>query len=479
MKMFKRLIFILFAVAFILPANAEIKLPAILGNGMVLQQNSKVMLWGKAAPCKTVKVRTSWDGRLSKTKSDDSGNWSLYVNTPVAGGPYDIRISDGKELILNDILIGEVWLCSGQSNMEMPVKGFKGQPVEGSHETIVAACKDRPIRMFTVERAFSRTECDDVKGVWKKHTPSSVADFSAAGYYFADFLQRNLDVPVGIINSSWSASHIEPWLSSESIKKLDWIDVETMYPDTISSVYNVPGIMYNAMINPLTNCSIKGILWYQGESNILEPERYKKMFKIWAEQNRQLFRNDSLPVYFVEIAGYSLPDNMPIQRAVFKEAQLELFKEMDNVGIALTTDIGDSLFIHPKYKREVGERLAYWALSQTYGIGGFDYCGPVLNGYDYADGKIVMSFDYADNGLVPEIEDLQGFEVLDGNGSLLPVKAQIVRGTNKVEISFDNISDPKEVRYCFKNYQKGNLMNNSGLPAAAFRIDLTNCLDAE
>lgn len=476
--MFKRLIFILFAVAYILPASAEIKLPAILGNCMVLQQNSKVMLWGKANPFKIVKVRTSWDGILRKTKSDYLGNWSLFVYTPVAGGPYDIRISDGEELVLNDILIGEVWLCSGQSNMEMPVKGFNGQPVEGSHETIVEACKERPIRMFTVEHSFSRTECDDVIGVWKKHAPSSVADFSAAGYYFADFLQRNLDVPVGIVNSSWSASHILPWLSAESIKKLDWIDIETMYPDSITSVYNVPGIMYNAMINPLTNFSVKGILWYQGEADILEPERYKKMFKIWVEQNRKLFRNDSLPVYFVEIAGYSLPENMPIQRAVFKEAQLELFKEIDHVGIALTTDIGDSLFIHPKYKREVGERLAYWALSHTYGIEGFDYCGPVLSGYDYADGKIVMSFDYADNGLVPEIEDLQGFEVLDGNGSLLPVKAHIVRGTNKVEISFDDIFKPMEVRYCFKNYQKGNLMNNFGLPAAAFRIDLNHHLDS-
>lgn len=469
-----RTVFILFLLSiFVFNVQSKVNLPSIIGDGMVLQQNSITRIWGKSEPLTKISVRVSWDESVVETMSSDKGYWQLCIKTPNAGGPYNIFISDGDELILEDILIGEVWLCSGQSNMEMPMKGFKGQPIENSQEMISSAVSKRNIRMFTVERNYSRTECDDVKGRWVKNTPENVGNFSAVGYFFADKLQRTLDIPVGIINSSWSASYIEAWLSVESLRNFPEYNIDSIYSDSIKKVHSTPGIMYNAMIKPIGNYNIKGILWYQGESNILEPAKYKKMFKEWLNQNRKLFRNESMPVYYVEIAGYAQPYNLPIQRAVFKEAQIQLMKELNNVGIVTTTDIGDSLFIHPKYKKEIGERLCYWALAKTYCINGIEYCGPIVNSYSINENKIEITFDYAENGLIPELECIDGFELIDKNEKSHPVKANVIRGTNKILIEYNSeIGEFKEIRYCFKNFQLGRLKNTAGLPAAAFRIKL-------
>ena len=274
-----RTVFILFLLSiFVFNVQSKVNLPSIIGDGMVLQQNSITRIWGKSEPLTKISVRVSWDESVVETMSSDKGFWQLCIKTPNAGGPYNIFISDGDELILEDILIGEVWLCSGQSNMEMPMKGFKGQPIENSQEMISSAVSKRNIRMFTVERNYSRTECDDVKGRWVKNTPENVGNFSAVGYFFADKLQRTLDIPVGIINSSWSASYIEAWLSVESLRNFPEYNIDSIYSDSIKKVHSTPGIMYNAMIKPIGNYNIKGILWYQGESNILEPAKYKKMF---------------------------------------------------------------------------------------------------------------------------------------------------------------------------------------------------------
>lgn len=473
MKFYRAFIIIFVLCIFIPDIQAKVKLPSIIGNGMVLQQNTITRLWGKSDPLTSISVRVSWDNSVVETISSDKGDWQVCINTPNAGGPYNIFISDGEELILEDILIGEVWLCSGQSNMEMPMKGFKGQPVEHSQDIISSAVPKRNIRMFTVERNYSRTECDDVKGRWVKNTPENVGCFSAVGYFFADKLQRTLEIPIGIINSSWSASYIESWLSRESLKNFPEYNIDSIYSDSIKKVHSTPGIMYNAMIKPLGNYNIRGMLWYQGESNILEPTKYKRMFKEWLNQNRKLFRNESMPVYYVEIAGYAQPYNLPIQRAIFKEAQIELMKELNNVGIVTTTDIGDSLFIHPKHKKEIGERLCYWALAKTYLINGIEYCGPIVNSYSINENAIEITFDYAENGLIPELQSIDGFELIDKDGVCHSVKANIIRGTNKVLIEYNSaISEIKEIRYCFKNFQLGRLKNTAGLPAAAFRINL-------
>lgn len=450
--------------------HGKVVLPSVLSSNMVLQQGSTVRFWGSSNPLTKVTLKVSWDNRTYVADSDASGKWSIVLDTPSAGGPYQIIISDGEELVLDDVLIGEVWLCSGQSNMEMPVKGFRGQPVEGSHETIMSAYEKRQLRMFTVKRAHSRDFKEDVEGRWLKNNSEAVSEVSAAAYYFADALQKKLDIPVGIICSSWSASVIEAWMGEEALHAFP--EFKDKMQRTDISPAATPSALFNAMIKPLENYVIKGMIWYQGEANIFNPDLYKRLFHSWLQQNRKLFRLPQMPVYYVEIAPYLPPENMPIQRALFKEMQMELMEENDFIGMASTADLGDPKFIHPSKKKEVGERLAYWALAKTYGLRGFDYCGPLLSSHVLKGNKLELTFRYAENGLIPELEPIVGFEAAGTDGVFVSVPATIVRGTARVEVNLDGIQSPKEVRYCFKNYQQGNLKNNAGLPAIAFRVKL-------
>lgn len=280
--------------------EAKIQLPSILGNGMVLQQKSEVKLWGKATPNKKVVVYTSWNAQQQEVDSNQKGDWSVAVTTPEAGGPYTIRISDGEELILDDVLIGEVWLCSGQSNMEMPVKGFRGQPAAESQNTIVNANSNRSLRLFTVQRAYSSVPQENVAGQWERNTPKSVSTFSAVAYYYGDQLQKVLGIPVGLIHASWSGSSIEPWISKENLLQFPEIDLTPAANPQSKYANGTPTVLYNAMIKPLENYNIKGMIWYQGESNSARPEQYQRLFAVWAKQNRTLFRSKDFPIYYTE-----------------------------------------------------------------------------------------------------------------------------------------------------------------------------------
>lgn len=452
--------------------QAKITLPAIIGDNMVLQQQESVKLWGKSTPNTKITVKTSWNSRKYSTQSDAKGNWSTYIQTPVAGGPYSMELSDGELLRLKNILIGEVWLCSGQSNMEMPVKGFRGQPVEGSQTTIVEANSQRDLRLFTVARAFSTTPQDTLTGSWGENTPHHVAGFSATAYYFGDLLQKALGVPVGLIHSAWSASKIEAWMDKETLSDFP----EVQLPDVIQKEFRwpagTPTLLYNAMIHPLSGLTIKGIIWYQGESNSETPEQYARLFPAWISQWRSFFRSETLPVYYVQIAPYQAEGKDKITRALFRESQLQSMKEIPHVGMAFTTDAGSELFIHAPYKKKIGERLAFWALAKSYDIPGINYCGPIYASHKVNDTKVEISFDYGKDGLTPENKDVEGFEISGSNGIFLPAKARIINGTARVEVWNDSITSPTEVRYCFRNYKEGNLCNNVAIPASPFRIIL-------
>ena len=330
--------------------EAKIQLPSILGNGMVLQQKSEVKLWGKATPNKKVVVYTSWNAQQQEVDSNQKGDWSVAVTTPEAGGPYTIRISDGEELILDDVLIGEVWLCSGQSNMEMPVKGFRGQPAAESQNTIVNANSNRSLRLFTVQRAYSSVPQENVAGQWERNTPKSVSTFSAVAYYYGDQLQKVLGIPVGLIHASWSGSSIEPWISKENLLQFPEIDLTPAANPQSKYANGTPTVLYNAMIKPLENYNIKGMIWYQGESNSARPEQYQRLFAVWAKQNRTLFRSKDFPIYYTEIAPVASPVDRPFQRAIFREAQLESMYEISNTGMAFTNDLGSEKFIHAPQK---------------------------------------------------------------------------------------------------------------------------------
>lgn len=395
--------------------EAKIQLPSILGNGMVLQQKSEVRLWGKATPNKKVAIYTSWNAQQQEVNSNKKGDWMVTVTTPEAGGPYTIRISDGEELLLDDILIGEVWLCSGQSNMEMPVKGFRGQPAAESQNTIVNANPNRSLRLFTVQRAYSSIPEEDVTGQWEKNTPKSVSTFSAVAYYYGDQLQKVLGIPVGLIHASWSGSSIEPWISKENLLQFPEVDLTPAENPQLKYANGTPTVLYNAMIKPLENYNIKGMIWYQGESNSARPEQYQRLFAVWAKQNRALFRSKDLPIYYTEIAPVASPVDRPFQRAIFREAQLESMHEVSNTGMAFTNDRGSEKFIHAPKKREIGQRLAYWALAKTYQLEGFEYSGPIHRSY-MKNGKIIeILFDHADDGLNPENEPLYDMPALNSS----------------------------------------------------------------
>ena len=237
---------------------AKIQLPTVLSHNMVLQQKSQVKLWGKATPNSCVNVKTSWSGQNFVTQSDFNGKWQLVVSTPSAGGPYEISITDGEEVILKDILIGEVWLCLGQSNMALPLKGRPGQPVEGANEILVKAKETFPLRVFTVACKSSELPQDDVTGKWLKPSAENLQNSSAVAYFYGQLLQEVLNVPVGLIVSAYSGSKIESWL-----------------PESPSCD------LYNAMVYPLKDYTLKGFLWYQGESNCVDPQSYSKYFPLF------------------------------------------------------------------------------------------------------------------------------------------------------------------------------------------------------
>lgn len=468
----KRCVWIIILVFVLCPLRAKIILPSFFADHMVLQRQETVKLWGKGRVNAKITVRTSWNEKRYITKSDHQGDWHLFIQTPQAGGPYTIELSDGERMTLKDILIGEVWLCSGQSNMEMPVKGFRGQPVIGAHQTILAAQSKRPIRLFTVKRAFNTSEQDTLSGAWQLNTPANVGEFSATAYFFGDMLEKVLDVPVGLIHSSWSASKIEAWMDKKTLSQFTEVKLPDINQKEFGWPAGTPTLLYNAMIHPLAGFKLKGVIWYQGESNSDHPEQYAQLFPAWINQWRQCFQSPELPFYYVQIAPYQAEGKDSISRAVFRESQLKSMKEIPHVGMAITTDAGSEMFIHSPHKKKIGERLAFWALAKTYKIPGISYCGPLYASHQLKGAKIEISFDYGSEGLTPENEEVKGFEIAGKDGLFFPAKARIINGSSRVEVWSDAVAVPAEVRYCFRNYKEGNLYNNVGIPAAPFRIHL-------
>lgn len=451
--------------------KATIKLPAYLSDNMVLQQQSSNTIKGYGNKESDITLTTSWDGKKYTTKSNKKGYFEITIETPSYGGPYDITITDGNtRSTLKNILIGDVWLCSGQSNMEMPVKGFRGQPVNNSHQAIIAADSRRNLRLFTVKRAYSTTPADDVEGIWTKADSKNVSEFSAVAYFFGNILENKLNIPIGLIHSSWSASKIEAWMDKETLSSFSEIDLSVLGNSEFGYPNGTPTLLYNAMIYPLHGLSVKGVIWYQGESNSSQPELYSRLFRSWVEQWRVFFANPQMPVYYTEIAPYQSSDKNDINLPLFRESQLKSMAEIPNIGMAFTTDIGNEKFIHAPEKQKVGERLAYWALAKTYGIEGFAYCGPVFNSMKMNGSIAELTFDYAQEGLNPENEPVKGFEIAGEDGVFTEAKAEIINGSSVVKVWNDSISVPAEIRYCFRNYTEGNLQNNAGLPAISFRV---------
>lgn len=458
--------------------KAKIYLPSVISSNMVLQQNSDVNLWGNTEyKSGNIKIFTSWDNKKYIIKADNDGSWKISVKTPNAGGPYKIVLDDGDKIVLDSILIGEVWFCSGQSNMEMPMEGFDRQPVQNGNDVILKAKPEVPIRIFTTDsengkwiRQYSKKPQSDCLGKWMLNTPYNVAHTSATAYFFAKYLQEVLEVPVGIIISSRGGSKIEAWMSRESLsgfKDLSFLDDSCK----ITNDTNTPCVLYNSKISPFTKFSIKGFLWYQGESNRDNAIQYKKLMIEFVKDLRNKWNKENLPFYYVEIAPYNYESENGKSAAYMREIQQQIMKEIPNSGMITTLDIGHPRFIHPVDKETVGKRLALMALGDTYKLKGFGYKTPLYKSIDIVGNKVYVNVDNAPKGLCPMWTPLSGFEISGDDKIFYPANAEIETKTARLVVYSEKVSKPVAVRYAFKNYVKASVFDVYGIPLAPFRTD--------
>ena len=448
---------------------SQLRMPSFFSDGMVLQQNEDVYIWGSDLPDTKVQASASW-GAQAVTRSDGAGKWRVKISTPPAGGPYTIRIRGSNEAGIKDVMTGEVWLCSGQSNMEMPVKGYNNQPVTGSNEAILFS-GNPDLRVFQIEKHASLVPLDDVNGKWEPASPLNTPEFSAAAYFFGELLQDILNVPVGLIVTSWGGAKAEAWMDREPLSRFSDIRI----PEEMPGRYPQHGatLLYNGMLHPFIGYPLKGMIWYQGESNRLDAERYKTLFSALISSWREQWDRRQLPFYFVQIApfDYSTFNDPPNASAFLRDAQLYVMQNTENTGMVVTADIGDCESIHPANKKTVGRRLAYWALAGTYGMEGIAYSGPVYRTMEKTgDGRIRIKFDHAENGLTSFGKPLTGFEIAGLNRIFVPANAAI-QNDRTVIVWTDSIADPVAVRYAFGDCIEGTLFNVGGLPASPFRTD--------
>ena len=328
------------AVFFISPLAAKIALPDILSDNMVLQQKTSVKLWGKAAPNNTVKITTSWNEKEITTKADENGKWLISINTPEATFlPQNITFSDGEKTTLNNILIGEVWFASGQSNMEMPLHGFWNCPVQEGNETIAKSGLRPGIRFATIPKTAAYEPQETVSGKWMESAPDNAQWFSAAAYHFAQTMQDVLNVPIGIIVSSWGGSRVECWMNREILETYTDIDMSRKGIEEAQE-WMRPSVMYYGMIKPLTNFTIKGFIWYQGETNVGTHKDYSERFAAMVELWRKDWGLGNLPFYYAEIAPWIYGDGETgISSALLREAQFKAQFEIPNSGMISTNDL--------------------------------------------------------------------------------------------------------------------------------------------
>lgn len=464
------LLVLLLLLGVIFPVKAKVVLPAIIGDNMVLQQNVTTSLWGTSLPNKHIKVITSWSEIIHEVNADSKGRWNVDISTHGAGGPYEISFIDGDTLQIQNIFIGEVWLCSGQSNMEMPMKGFNAQPVHNSINIISDATSEVPIRMFTVEKDYSKKLENNVSGTWTMHDSEKVANFSATAYFFGKQLYETLKVPIGLINSSWGGSNIESWMPYDILKMYSTISFNHFNEEKIKVPQHSATLLYNAMLYPLHKVSISGMIWYQGEANCLRNRQYEELFPKFVKEVRRLFSNDSLPFYYVQVAPFSYFYNKkPLCGALLRESQMKCENVIPNSKMAVLTDLGEEYCIHPSQKETVGKRLAYLALSNTYQLKGIYAESPRYKSKVIDKNKVILNFEKAELGLTSFGKDLMNFEISGNDKIFYPAKAKI-KG-NQVIVWSAKVPNPIAVRYAFKNYVKGDLYSTSGIPVSSFRTD--------
>lgn len=456
---------------------AKVELAPLFADNMVLQRDCKAAVWGKADPGQKVVITTTWSKEKVIVHADQKGCWSARVATPSAGGPYEMTFNDGDKVTLKNILIGEVWICVGQSNMEMTMRGFMGQPVEGATELILGARPSVPIRSCNLSKIKSlelQEECD-VR--WYEHTSEGVAEASATAYFFARRLYDILGIPVGIINASWGGSPIEAWMDPDLLRKEFADEFSFSHLDTRTwpeeNAWKAPGVLYNGMLHSVAPYTAKGFLWYQGCDNISRYEQYKRLQPAFVKMLREEWGCEEMPFYFTQIApyGYFSPDDPDAGYMMWAQAQT--LADIPFSGMAATHDTGEINCIHPADKKSVGDRLAYLALVNDYGYKGIDAATPLPIDFLFEEGQAIVTFEAGEMGLNPLSKDVDGFELAGEDGVFYPAKGIVLWNDPRRVLVYKcpQVQKPVAVRYGMKNWSEATLFNSSGIPISPFRSD--------
>ncbi len=463
----RRIVLSLFIGLSTLTMSAKVRLPQFFSDGMVLQQQSECNLWGWAEPGKKVSISTSWDKKSFMVTARKDGLFSLKVKTPEAGGPYFIGFKDQDYVQLNNVMIGEVWICSGQSNMEMQMKGFKQQPVEGTTEELLR-CKDANLRLFTVKRHASLTPEQDVTGQWNEANSASVREFSATAYYFGRALRQVLDVPVGLICTSWGGSACEAWMHPDWLKAFPKVNQHVTEADVEKLQQRCPTALYNGQLKPLVGYTMRGAIWYQGEDNIPRYDYYAPLMKAMVEGWRSDWKQGNFPFYYCQIAPYDYSLIGWENSQYLREQQAKAESIIDNARMAVLMDAGLEYGIHPRKKRQAGERLALLALSNTYEQKGLpDFA--TYKEVTFQNDTAIVSFDRSKEWVYFEHgPKSQNFEIAGADRVFYPAEAWVSR--NRVYVHSDKVKAPVAVRYAFRDWVEGDLMHD-GLPVSSFRTD--------
>jgi len=448
--------------------QAEVKLPSIIGDHMVLQREREIPIWGWDTPGTKVTV-TLGDAKASAEAGQD-GKWMVKLPKMSAGGPHKITITGTNSVELKDVLVGEVWLCSGQSNMEWSVAQS-----DNAQEEIKAGNHPR-IRHIKIPHTPAETPQSNVPSDgWQLSSPETVGRFTAVGYYFGRHLQENLDVPIGLIGSNWGGTRIEPWTPPAGFKAVPALQEIASKLDKFPQKnaegkinHQTPLALYNGMIAPLVPYAIRGAIWYQGESNNGEGMLYFEKMKALVSGWRTLWNDPDLPFLYVQLAPYKYGGD-PTRLAGIWEAQLKSLS-IPNTGMAVTVDIGNTKDIHPRNKQDVGKRLALWALAKVYGKSGIVYSGPLYRSMSIEGNKARIHFDHAGGGLVSrDGQPLTHFQIAGEDGEFVDAKAEI--DGESVLVWAEGVSKPAAVRFAWHQEAEPNLSNKEGLPASPFRTN--------